>query len=170
MQRERKRRAKRIAFVERSSFFRFYARGIDAENDNREASPFPPSAEPKGFARGLRSTPGRDVEISSYKRIPSREFAIVPILFLSIRVVFSLCARYRTRTASVGRNIFFLIIFFFFFGIRTIWNFVSVYYNKIVKEDRFYTGRWLILLHCNCFTREKNKTLKSFMHFVWKEI
>lgn len=168
MQRERKRRAKRIAFVERSSFFRFYARGIDAENDNREASPFPPSVEPKGFARGLRSTPGRDVEISSYKRIPSREFAIVPILFLS--ELFSRCARdIGTRTASVGRNIFFLIIFFFF-GIRTIWNFVSVYYDKIVKEDRFYTGGWLILLHCNCFTREKNKTLKSFMHFVWKEI
>lgn len=80
--------------------------------------------------------------------------------------LFSRCARdIGTRTASVGRNIFFLIIFFFF-GIRTIWNFVSVYYNKIVKEDRFYTGGWLILLHCNCFTREKNKTLKSFMHFV----
>lgn len=125
--------------MERSSFFRFYARGIDAENDNREASPFPPSAEPKGFARGLRSTPGRDVEISSYKRIPSREFAIVPILFLSIRVVFSLCARYRTRTASVGRNIFFLIIFFFF-GIRTIWNFVSVYYNKIVEGRSILYG------------------------------
>lgn len=152
--------------MERSSFFRFYARGIDAENDNREASPFPPSAEPKGFARGLRSTPGRDVEISSYKRIPSREFAIVPILFLSIRVVFSLCARYRNEDGICWTKYLLSNNIFFFFGIRTIWNFVSVYYDKIVKEDRFYTGGWLILLHCNCFTREKNKTLKSFMHFV----
>lgn len=168
---ERESRTNRVStFAKGSSFF--YVRSIDAENDalysllRQQESP--PSTKARRFrartaidSREGCSSRGKFPQEKFLQENPSRELAIVPILFLSIRVVFS-CARY--RTTSVGRNIFFLIIFLFLelqeFGIL---------YNS--REERFHPKGMVNFIINNCFiSGEKKKTLKSFMHFVRKEI
>lgn len=166
---KRESRTNRVStFAKGSSFF--YVRSIDAENDalycllRQQESP--PSTKARGFrartaidSREGCSSRGKFPQEKFLQENPSRELAIVPILFLSIRVVFS-CARY--RTTSVGRNIFFLIIFLF----------VELQeFCTIVEKKGFIRKGWLILFINNCFiSGEKKKTLKSFMHFVRKEI
>lgn len=168
---KRESRTNRVStFAKGSSFF--YVRSIDAENDalycllRQQESP--PSTKARRFrartaidSREGCSSRGKFPQEKFLQENPSRELAIVPILFLSIRVVFS-CARY--RTTSVGRNIFFLIIFLFVelqeFGIL---------YNS--REERFHPKGMVNFIINNCFiSGEKKKTLKSFMHFVRKEI